>query len=168
MTPCTGLMAGTVYAILNVVVISLCYEPLPGEPPWPAGSEFVTIATHNGNAIPMPIETTNRAQIMVSNPLMGDKIRSHYMVCEPNGVNCTEQSPKFKLNYHGDWDLKSDGTIGTPDFITFRGFFGTTNPTVDYNQDGTVGTPEFLDFSGKFGWKRCDKDVYVRKGESCP
>ena len=52
-----------------------------------------------------------------------------------------------------DADYNQDATVGTPDFLTFRGEFGQPQGAsiADHNNDLTVGTPDFLTFRGLFG-----------------
>ncbi len=50
-----------------------------------------------------------------------------------------------------DCDLSNDGTVNMGDFALLRGFWGTSDPTADFNADGNVNMGDFGTFRSSFG-----------------
>jgi subtilisin family serine protease/N-acetylneuraminic acid mutarotase len=50
-----------------------------------------------------------------------------------------------------DCDLNNDGTVNQPDFVQFRGYWGSTETLADFNGDGAVNQADFMIFRSRWG-----------------
>lgn len=89
--------------------------------------------------------------------------------------NCTDVPNAVQIDTDGDGcgnpcdaDYTQDGTIGGPDFLTFRAGFGTTDALTDHTGDGTVGGPDFLTFRAGFGGVPGPSLRPTRNPTACP
>jgi len=89
--------------------------------------------------------------------LVPDDAMQYTLAIDGESVSATDIAPGDALylvpgGQPCPWDLDADGSVGTSDFLSLLGMWGT-NPggPPDFDGDGDVGTSDFLDLLGHWG-----------------